>query len=124
MNQKELKKLRRSDLFKLLVEQANKIEQQQSEIDALEMQLQDRKLTIENAGSIAEASLALNKVFETAQLAADLYMLRAYDQIVEAIARETFDSKPARLWDVRATYQLARIKAQLMIEKAEHGLAH
>lgn len=50
--------------------------------------------------------------------------LRAYDQIVEAIARETFDSKPARLWDVRATYQLARIKAQLMIEKAEHGLAH
>ncbi|MCJ1976504.1 DNA repair protein [Pseudolactococcus paracarnosus] len=74
MNQKELKKLRRSDLFKLLVEQANKIEQQQSEIDALEMQLQDRKLTIENAGSIAEASLALNKVFETAQLAADLYI--------------------------------------------------
>ena len=38
------------------------------------MQLQDRKLTIENAGSIAEASLALNKVFETAQLAADLYI--------------------------------------------------
>src|SRR5574337_580257 len=37
--------------------------------------------------------------------------LRAYDQIVEAIARETFDSKPARLWDVRATYQLARFKA-------------
>ena len=41
--------------------------------DALEEQLQDRTLTISEAGSLAEAALQLNGVFRAAQDACDQY---------------------------------------------------
>ena len=41
--------------------------------DALEAQLQDRMLTISEAGSLAEAAFQLNGVFQTAQDACDQY---------------------------------------------------
>ena len=41
---------------------------------ALSAQLQERQIHIENAGSIAQAALELNKVFEAAQAAADEYV--------------------------------------------------
>ena len=44
------------------------------ENEQLIQKLNDRTITIENAGSIAEASLKLNKVFEAAQKAADDYL--------------------------------------------------
>ena len=36
--------------------------------------LDDRKIAIDESGSIAEASLRLTKIFEEAQKAADLYL--------------------------------------------------
>lgn len=74
IDQKKLKKLKRSDLFALLVEQAQKIERLQEKTEILEQKLKERDLKIEKAGSIAEASLALTQVFEVAQDAADLYL--------------------------------------------------
>lgn len=47
----------------------------QQQIDELLQKLEDRKIILENAGSIAEASLRLNQVFEIAQAAADEYLL-------------------------------------------------
>lgn len=74
IDQKKLKKLRRSDLFELLVKQADKIEEQEDEIKKLEKKLATREIALSHAGSLAEASLALNKVFESAQAAADTYL--------------------------------------------------
>lgn len=42
--------------------------------DELEAQLQDRMLAISNAGTLAEAALQLNSVFESAQAACDQYI--------------------------------------------------
>ncbi len=55
----------------------------QERLEAAEKQLEDRRIRMAETGSIAEAALALNGVFEAAQAAAD-----AYVQSVMAVARE------------------------------------
>lgn len=74
VNVKDLKKLKRSDLFELLVEQAKEIELLQARVNDLEVKLERREINLSEAGSIAEAALAISKVFDEAQLAADTYL--------------------------------------------------
>ena len=74
MTDKELRKLKRSDLLEILTVLSEENEQLSKRIDELEKQLSDRMIKMENSGSIAEAALALSKVFEEAQAAADLYL--------------------------------------------------
>ena len=74
LDAKQLRKLRRSDLFELLVEQEKEIEELQGQVKELEGKLERRELEVTDAGSIAEAALAISKVFEEAQAAADTYL--------------------------------------------------
>ncbi|MCQ2514913.1 MAG: DNA repair protein [Ruminococcus sp.] len=74
MTDKELRKLSRAELLKLLVAQGRELEQLKTELDDAKQQLANRQIVIENSGSIAEAALKLNEVFEAAQKAADLYV--------------------------------------------------
>lgn len=74
MEQKELRKLRRVDLLELLVTQAKENEQLRQQVQKLQAELDSRKILVEKAGSIADASIALNKLFETAQATADQYL--------------------------------------------------
>lgn len=74
MEQKDLKKLRRSDLFSLLVSQAEEIERLQQQVVELQAKVDEKELTIREAGSIAEAALQVQHIFEAAQRAADLYV--------------------------------------------------
>lgn len=72
--EKELKKLSRSDLLEMLIEQSKEVERLKAELEQANAELENRRITIENAGSIAEASLKLSGIFEDAQQAADLYL--------------------------------------------------
>ena len=74
MTQKELKKLKRGELLELLVTQSKEIDRLTKELEEANRELADRKVLIDNSGSIAEASLAIYKVLEDAQKAADLYL--------------------------------------------------
>ncbi|MGT2754953.1 hypothetical protein [Streptococcus ovis] len=74
MEVKQLRKLKREQLIVIMLEQQEKIEQQEEEIQQLASKLEDKKILLEESGSIAEAALALNKVFEAAQAAADQYL--------------------------------------------------
>jgi len=74
MTDKQLKKLSRSQLLEILVEQGKKIEELEQQLEITQKQLADRIIRIENAGSIAQAALVLNDIFEKAQQAADLYL--------------------------------------------------
>ena len=74
MTDRELKKLRHSDLLELLVAQEKENEQLRIQVKTLENQLVDRKIELEKAGSIAEASLQINGVFQAAQDAAAQYL--------------------------------------------------
>ncbi|MBQ7050577.1 MAG: DNA repair protein [Firmicutes bacterium] len=73
MTQREVRKLKRADLLELLIEQRKQIEQLQEELIAANIRLSDRTIQIEKTGSIAEAALKLNGIFEAAQKACDQY---------------------------------------------------
>lgn len=68
LDAKQLRKLRRSDLFELLVEQAKEIEELQNQVKELEGKLESRELEVTDAGSIAEAALELVKFLKKLRL--------------------------------------------------------
>ena len=67
-------KMGKTDMLTLIYEQEKKIKRLTKEVEDLKSQLEDRTIKIKEAGSIAEASLKINKIFEVAQQAADEYL--------------------------------------------------
>ena len=81
MTDKELQKLKRIDLLEVLLEQSKTIDDlrvqlqaKDNEIASLNKKLEERKIEIQEAGSIAEAAIKLNGVFEAAEKAAQQYL--------------------------------------------------
>lgn len=75
MTDKELRKLNRSELLELMLEQSREIDKLQAELEETREALQERNLKIESCGSIAEAAAEVNSLFHAAQRAADMYLL-------------------------------------------------
>lgn len=73
MAEKDLRKLSKTELLELLVEQARENVSLRTRLEAAEAELAQRRLQLAECGSIAEAALKLNGVFEAAQRAIDLY---------------------------------------------------
>lgn len=69
MTNKELKRLSRRELLEMMIDQEKEIERLQKKVEKLEAEAADRTLKIEKAGSMAEAALALNGIFEAADAA-------------------------------------------------------
>ena len=81
MTTKELRKLRRAELLQLLLDQVQENEQLKAQVNTMMAQLNQQRITCENAGSIAEAALVMSNIFQDADQAA-----RKYLQEVEALA--------------------------------------
>lgn len=71
---KEMKKLSRAELLDIIYEMKKNEEELKNDLRNAQEELKKREIVIEKSGSIAEASLALNGVFEAAQQAADAYI--------------------------------------------------
>lgn len=74
MTDQELRKLSRTDLLELLLEKSRENEQLRSQLEEANEKLASRVIEINNAGSIAEAALRLNGVFQAAEEAAAQYL--------------------------------------------------
>lgn len=74
MTNRDLKRLSRVELLELLLEEKRENDRLREQLEKTEERLNSRNIEIEYAGSIAEAALALNGVFEAAQKAADQYL--------------------------------------------------
>lgn len=74
MTKKELKRMSRLELLELLLEINQENERLRAQNAQLTQQWNSRQIKLKQAGSIAEAALALNQVFEAAQAAADQYL--------------------------------------------------
>lgn len=74
MVEKELKKLSRRELLEILIMQSKRVEKLEAQLAEANRKLEDRRIRLEKVGSIAEAALALNNVFEAAQRAAEQYL--------------------------------------------------
>lgn len=71
---KELKKMSRRELVDIIYQLKKNETQMQEKIAELEEALQDKRIKLSVAGSIAEAAMDMTNVFATAQRAADLYL--------------------------------------------------
>lgn len=78
-----LKKLSRQDLLEMLIQEEKRIDQLEKELAEAREALKDRQIRIDTAGSIAEAALKLNGIFEAAQAAADQYLENIRQQQTE-----------------------------------------
>ena len=87
MISKELKKLNRRELVDVIYQLKKNEEQMQEQIAALEAELQDRRIHLSVAGSIAEAATDITGIFSVAQSTADLY-LREISSMKEDAAKE------------------------------------
>lgn len=74
MENVNLKKLSRKALLEILLDTTKRVEELEEELRKAKEELADREIKIKNAGSIAEAALELNHIFEAAQKAADDYL--------------------------------------------------
>ncbi|MBQ6170476.1 MULTISPECIES: hypothetical protein [Ruminococcus] len=91
MTDKEFRKLKRSDLIAIIYEYQKKQEELVKEIGELRAQLESKNLKISKAGSIAEAVVGLDLLFETAQKTADDYI----EQV--RLANEEAEQKAAEI---------------------------
>ena len=80
MTDDELRRLKRGDLLELLVSQEREMDSLNLRLHKAEKALEDRRIQLDEAGSIAQASLQLNGVFEAAQAAADQYLESVREQ--------------------------------------------
>lgn len=74
MTDTELKKLNRTVLLEMLLEQTKEVERLRQQLAETEQKLAERKIELDKAGNIAQAALQLNDVFAAAQAAADQYV--------------------------------------------------
>lgn len=70
----ELKKLNRRELVDIIYQMKKNEQLLQDEITSLQRELQEKRLRLEDVGSIADAAVSITDVFVAAQNAADLYL--------------------------------------------------
>lgn len=74
MTEKEISKLTRKELIKMLISLTEENNSLKEENEKLSKDLKFRRIAIDNSGSMAEAALKLNRVFEAADAAAKQYL--------------------------------------------------
>ncbi len=72
--EKELRQMNRTELIEIIYALQQNEKTLREEKENLQRQVEDRTLRIDKAGSIAEAALSLNHIFEDAQKACEQYL--------------------------------------------------
>lgn len=72
-HKKSMKRMSRTELLELLIEQMEENEQLKNENQQLKEQLENRTLICQTSGSLAEAALKLTRIFEEADRAVEIY---------------------------------------------------
>lgn len=122
---KDLRRLSRTELLEMLIAQTKECEALTEKLNEAEKQLENRTLDLKKAGSIAEAALQVNGVFEAAQRAADLYLENIRACEAENAQREREARERADLMVAEAKVRCSRIESETaercedMIRRAE-----
>lgn len=130
MADRELRRMSRTELVEIIFALKQSEDRLKEENAALTAQLQDRQIHIQNAGSIAQAALELNQVFEAAQAAADDYLasVRAVNDNADHAAETIRAGARSEAQQILAQAQAeaetlkeqAKLECQRMMETAEH----
>ena len=74
MNNNKLRKISKKELLEILLSQAKRIEELEKELKETKEKLESKIITVNESGTLAEAVLKINGIFETAQKSADQYL--------------------------------------------------
>lgn len=110
MADRELRHMRRTELVEIIFALKQSEDQLKAENAALTARLEERQVHLDNAGSIAQAALELNHVFEAAQAAADDYLAS-----VRSMDRDTLQAQAQAEADrilAQARTEADQLKAQ------------
>ena len=128
MSERELRKLNRQELLEMLLAQSKKVEELEDELTQAQAKLEEREIVLDEAGSIAEASLRLNGVFEAAQRASQQYIdsARAMSERQKAVCEKMEAESRAKAKEIveeakknRADIETAaKATAEGMLQKA------
>ena len=90
MTDRQLRKANRPELLKLLLEEKKCNEALRTQIQQLQLQLENRQMRMDQAGSLAEAALKLSGIFDAAESACQYYTenIRALSGRQEEICRK------------------------------------
>ena len=97
MTDKEFKRLSRAQLIEIIYQLQLQIDKMNEEKQALENELEDKRLRLQSAGNIAEAALEINDCFRSAQNAAEQYLNE-----IKAIREETDTERQRILKEAKA----------------------
>lgn len=127
MTEKELKKLSRIELLELLVEQTERCEELERKLAEAEQKLaeteqklaeteqkfENQTLNVKEVGTLAEACLKVNKIFEAADAAAKQYLanIKVYDDKKKEMLAET-ERRCAEMESI-AEAKVAALKAEV-----------
>ena len=103
MVSKELRKLNRRELVDVIYQLKKNEEQMQEKIDALEAEMEERRIHLSEVGSIAEATTSITGIFSVAQSTADLYLheissmkedaQREYEKLIEEAEKKVEEAE-------------------------------
>lgn len=98
MISKDLKKLSRRELMDIIYQMKKNEQQMQEEIASLQEALQEKRIRLSTAGSIAEAAASITNVFSAAQMTANLYL-----QEISCMKEETEKECAKKIEDANRT---------------------
>ena len=110
MTDQEVKRLTRSQLIDVIYQLQLQIDQLTEEKESLQKALEDKRLRINNVGSLAEAALEVNNFFRSAQDAAEQYLseIEAMHAEVEVERQRLLAEAQAEADMIIATANMAR----------------
>ena len=125
MTDKELKRLGRAELIDIIYELQKQSDEKDAQMEKMQTVIDERTLRISKAGSIAEAAISVNGVFEAAQAAADQYLASIREAEAEqASKQEEAERQQQKILkeanrQAEETILMAKGQAQSIVEKAE-----
>ena len=108
MNEKELRKISRKDLLELLLEQANRIVDLENELTKIKAKLEDKKIMLNEAGNLAEASLKITDLFQKTMETCKIYSdnIDELNSRIEKEVRKKYEEiEKQRIAELESTYK-------------------
>lgn len=108
MNEKELRKISRKELLELLLEQANRIVDLENELTKIRAKLEDKKIMLNEAGNLAEASLKITDLFQKTMETCKIYSdnIDELNSRIEKEVRKKYEEiEKQRIAELESTYK-------------------
>lgn len=117
MEKNKFRKISKKELLEIMLNQAKRIKELETELNKTQEKLDSKKIIIEESGSLAEASLKLNSVFEQAQLAIEQYKYNVEEQCKKISAETKKQCKSEKEKIIKETTERCKKKENKLDEK-------